>query len=122
MPEPMLGQTVLGKYQIVRRLDRGGMCDIYLARQTDFVREAAVKVLQDPLLKEPKAVEHFCREIFIMARFQHPHAVAYFDSGQAARAGPVLVMEYLRGIDLNSLLQRETRFSVDRVGRLLLQL
>jgi serine/threonine-protein kinase len=118
----MLGETVLGKYQVVRRLDRGGMCDIYLARQTNGSRETAVKVLQDALLKEPKAVEHFRREIFIMSRFQHPHAVAYFDSGQAPKVGPLLVMEYLRGIDLNSLLQREGRFSPERVGRLLAQL
>jgi serine/threonine-protein kinase len=118
----MLGQTILGKYQVVRLLDHGGMCNVFLARQTDRVREVAVKVLQQPLLKDPKAIEHFRREIFIMARFQHPHAVTYYDAGELRRGGPVLVMEYLRGTDLNTLLQREVRFSPQRTGRLLVQL
>jgi serine/threonine-protein kinase len=118
----MIGQTLLGKYQVVRLLDHGGMCNVYLARQADRVREAAVKVLQEPLLKEPKAVEHFRREIFIMARFQHPHAVTYYDAGELGRAGPVLVMEYLRGTDLNTLVQCEVRFSPQRTGRMLVQL
>jgi serine/threonine-protein kinase len=118
----MLGKTILGKYQIVRLLDHGGMCNVFLARQADRSREVAVKVLQDPLLKDPKAVEHFRREIFIMARFQHPHAVTYFDAGDLGRAGPVLVMEYLRGTDLNTLVQHEVRFSPQRTGRLLVHL
>jgi serine/threonine-protein kinase len=118
----MIGQTVLGKYLVTRKLDHGGMCDIFLARQKDRGREVAVKVLQDALLKEAKAVEHFRREIFIMARFTHPHAVTYFDSGQAGKAGPVLVMEYLRGLDLNSVISREVRFTPERAGRMLVQL
>jgi serine/threonine-protein kinase len=118
----MIGHTVLGKYHISRLLDKGGMCYVYLARQAGIGREVAVKLLQAPLLQEPKAIEHFQREIFIMARFSHPHAVAYYDAGQAGRAGPVLVMEYLRGVDLNSLLVREGRFAPDRVGRLLVPL
>jgi serine/threonine-protein kinase len=66
-----------------------------------------------------------------MSSFQHPHAVAYIDSSASVAAsaaaskeqvGPVLVMEYLRGVDLNLLFQREGRFTPERVGRLLAQL
>jgi eukaryotic-like serine/threonine-protein kinase len=118
----MMGQMVLGKYKITRQLDEGGMSKVYLARQIAPVREVVVKVLKDHLLAQPKAREHFRREIHIMARFNHPNAVAYFDGDPNDAAGPILVMEYLRGIDLNVLIQRGGRVTPERTGRLLAQL
>ncbi|MFO0926091.1 MAG: serine/threonine-protein kinase [Gemmataceae bacterium] len=118
----MLGQLVLGKYRVTRPLDEGGMSRIYLARQTDPAREVVVKVLKDHLLRETKTVEHFRREIYIMSRFRHPHAVEVYDSDARGPRGPVMVMEYLRGADVNAVLAREGRFTPERVGRLLAQL
>jgi serine/threonine-protein kinase len=118
----MLGEVILGKYKVNRPLDEGGMSRIYLARQQDVARDVVVKVLKEALLAQAKATEHFRREIHVMSRFQHPHAVAYYDSSTNDRRGPILVMEYLRGIDLNALLHREGRFTPERAGRLLVQL
>ncbi len=64
----------------------------------------------------------FRREIHITSRFQHPYAVAFLDADPKAAEGPVLVLEYLRGVDLNELLHREKRFTPERTGRLLTQL
>ena len=88
-------------------------------RQTTPARDAVVKVLKEHLLAQPKAREHFRREIHILARFRHPYAVAYYDSVPHDPAGPLLIMEYLRGVDLNVLLQRTGRFTPERTGRLL---
>jgi serine/threonine-protein kinase len=118
----MQGHVFLGRYRVTRPLDMGGMCKLYLASHIDLRREVVVKVLQDHLLQQPKAVEHFRREIYILSRFQHPYAVAYCDSSPNEPGGPVLVMEYLRGLDLGQLLQRDGRFAPERVGRLLIQL
>ena len=118
----MIGQVVLGKYKVTRALDQGGMSKIYLARQLDQNRDVVVKVLQDHLLSQSKTREHFRREIYIMSRFRHTNAVAYIDSSVKEARGPVLVMEYLRGIDLFALFQREGRLAPDRVGRFLAQL
>lgn len=117
----MLGETLLGKYRVTRLLDEGGMSKIYLATRAGG-REVVVKVLKDHLRGQAKAVEHFRREIHIMSRFQHPHSVAVHDSATRGPQGPLLVMEYLRGADLNVLLHRDGRFSVERTGRLLAQL
>jgi serine/threonine-protein kinase len=118
----MLGQVVLGRYKVTRLLDEGGMSKVYLARQIDQPRDVVVKVLKEALAAQSRSREHFRREIHIMSRFSHPHAVAYYDSSTREAGGPVLVMEYLRGVDLNTLLQREGRLTPERTGRLLVQL
>jgi serine/threonine-protein kinase len=119
----MLGQLILGKYKVMRPLDEGGMSKLYLARQQDLARDVVVKVLKDQLRAQAKTVEHFRREIYITARFNHPHAVAGYDfSTSEKNGGPLLVMEYLRGVDLAALQQRDGRFPPERVGRLLAQL
>src|SRR5579872_1967205 len=118
----MWGQVILGKYKVTRQLDEGGMCKVFLARQANPERDVAVKVLKDAMLAHPRAVEHFRREIHIMSRFQHPHAVAYIDSTGGQTQSPALVMEYLRGTDLGTLLARQGRFTPERAGRLLVQL
>src|SRR5690349_11085375 len=100
----MLGQILLDKYRVTRLLDEGGMSKVYLARQVDQPRDAVVKVLKEEQLASPKAREHFRREIFILSRFSHPNAVAYYDSSTRDPGGPVLIMEYLRGVDLLTLL------------------
>jgi serine/threonine protein kinase len=118
----MQGQVVLRKYRVTRLLDEGGMSKIYLARQIDRDRDVAIKVLKPELLANSKAREHFKREIHIMSRFQHPNTVTCYDSAPNDPAGPLLVMEYLRGADLNLLLHRHRRFTPERTGRLLGQL
>jgi serine/threonine-protein kinase len=122
MSMPMIGQVLLNRYKILRRLDEGGMSTIYLAKQTDLDREAVVKVVKEPLRGQAKVREHFRREIYIMTRFEHPNAVAYYDSDLNDREGPVLVMEYVRGVALDHLLKRDGRWNPERVGRLLVQL
>jgi serine/threonine-protein kinase len=118
----MLGRVLLKKYRVGRLLDEGGMSKIYLVQTLDQRREAVVKVLKESLLGNAKVREHFRREIHIMSRFSHPHAVAYYDSVPNDSQGPLLIMEYLRGVDLNLLIQRGGRMQAERVGRLLAQL
>jgi serine/threonine-protein kinase len=98
------------------------MCKIWLALQRGDSREVVVKVLREQLLHQSKPRDFLRREIYILSRFQHPHAVGYYDSAANDPVGPVLIMEYLRGIDLGTLLQREGRLSPERAGRLLAQL
>jgi eukaryotic-like serine/threonine-protein kinase len=118
----MLGRVLLGKYRVSRLLDQGGMCKIWLARQIDNGREVVVKVLREPFLSQPNPREFLRREIHILSRFQHANAVSYYDSSPNDPDGPLLVMEYLRGLDLSMLLHREGRLMPERAGRLLVQL
>ncbi|HJT79280.1 MAG TPA: serine/threonine-protein kinase, partial [Gemmataceae bacterium] len=118
----MVGRIFLGRYEALRLLGEGGMGRVYLARQLDLGRQVVVKVMHDHVAKDPLFRERFQRETLLMAHFQHPYAVALYDASLNDPQGPCIVMEYIRGITLDTLLQRNGRLAPARVGRLLGQL
>lgn len=118
----MVGRVFMGRYEVVRLLGEGGMGRVYLARQADLGRQVVVKVMHDNIAFDPKFRERFQRETLLMARFQHPYAVTLYDACLDDAQGACIVMEYIKGETLDDLLQRNGRFSPERVGRLLGQL
>src|SRR5215470_9496947 len=118
----MVGRIFLGRYEAVRLLGEGGMGRVYLARQIDLGRQVVVKVMHDHIAADPKFRERFQRETLLMARFQHPYAVTLYDASLNDPQGPCIVMEYVRGVTLDALLERNGRLTPQRVGRILGQL
>jgi tRNA A-37 threonylcarbamoyl transferase component Bud32 len=115
----MVGRVFLRRYETLRLLGEGGMGRVYLARQLDLGRHVVVKVMHDHIASDPKFCERFQRETLMMARFQHPYAVTLYDASLNDPQGPCIVMEYIKGITLDALLERNERLSPARVGRLL---
>jgi serine/threonine-protein kinase len=118
----MVGRVFLGRYEALELLGEGGMGRVYLARQLDLGRQVVVKVMHDHLAADPKFSERFQRETLLMARFQHPYAVTLYDASLNDPQGPCIVMEYIRGVTLDTLLLRNGRLTPKRAGRLLGQL
>src|SRR2546430_15195710 len=118
----MASRIFLGRYEAIRLLGEGGMGRVYLARQLDLGRQVVVKVMHDHIAADSVFRDRFRREMQLMAHFQHPYAVALYDASLNDPQGPCIVMEYIRGITLDALLQRNGRLSPTRVGRLLGQL
>jgi serine/threonine-protein kinase len=118
----MVGRIFLGRYEATRLLGEGGMGRVYLARQLDLGRQVVVKVMHDHIAADEHFRERFQRETLLMARFQHPYAVTLYDASLNDPQGPCIIMEYIRGVTLDVLLQRNSRLSAPRVGRLLGQL
>src|SRR3954454_2834568 len=118
----MVGRTFLGRYEAIRLLGEGGMGRVYLARQLDLGRHVVIKVMHDHVARDPKFRERFQRETLLMARFTHPYAGTLFDASLDDPHCPCIVMEYLKGITLDTLLQRQGPLSAARVGRILGQL
>jgi serine/threonine protein kinase len=118
----MAGRTFLGRYETIRLLGEGGMGRVYLAKQTDLGRQVVVKVMHEHVANDPKFRERFQREMLLMARFQHPYVVALYDASLSDPLGPCIVMEYVRGISLDTLMHRNGRLSPARVGMILGQL
>jgi serine/threonine protein kinase len=118
----MADRVLLGRYRVVGQIDEGGMSRILLARSLDRGQEVAIKVLHEAIRKDDKVRKHFQREIHVLSQINHPHVVEFIDSSVDDPQGPVLVMEYLRGACLNTMLAQEERLTPLRVGKLLEQL
>ncbi len=99
----------LGKYVLVRLLGAGGMGEVYLARVEGvggFSREVAIKIVPPSAIRSPKAIERFLREGRLLASLSHRNIIGVFDL-DTADDQPFLVMEYLRGVDLRSVLHHQ---------------
>jgi Tol biopolymer transport system component len=102
----------LGPYELVAHIGRGGMGDVYRARDTRLGRIVAVKVLLPHVASDAELKQRFEREARTLAALTHPHICAVFDVGhQAPAAGSdqavdYLVMEYLAGETLAARLSR----------------
>src|SRR5437879_220185 len=118
----MVGCVFLGRYEAIRLLGEGGMGRVYLAKQLDLGRQVVVKIMHDHIAADPQFRERFQRETLLMARFQHPYAVTLYDASLDSPEGPCIIMEYIRGVTLDTLLTSNGRLSPPRVGRLLGQL
>jgi serine/threonine-protein kinase len=118
----MIGRVFLGRYEVTRLLGEGGMGRVYLARQVDLGRQVVIKVMHEQIAADTKFRERFQREIRLMGNFQHPYAVTLYDFSFNDPLGPCIIMEYVKGVNLETLLTRNGRFTPARVGRLLGQL
>ena len=108
-----------GKYRIDAFIGAGGMGAVYRAHDLRLARDVALKVVRAELVANPQSRVRFEREAQIIARLQHPAIVTLFDYGTMADGAAFLVMEYVRGEDLRSLLKREGRLSADRTIELI---
>jgi serine/threonine protein kinase len=107
------------KYRIEGLLGRGGMGAVYAARDLVLDRPVAIKVIRPELVPDPAARERFLREAQTLARLTHPSIVQVFACGSLPDGGPYLVMELVRGVDLQRELAAEGRLEVSRASRIL---
>jgi len=115
----MIGRIFLGRYEARRLIGEGGMGRVFLARQLDLGRDVVVKVMHEHIAADAKFRDRFQRETLLMARFHHPGAVTLYDATLDDPNGPCIVMEYIRGVNLETLLAKNGRMSAPRVGRII---
>lgn len=104
--DPLMGHALDGRYEITARLARGGMATVYRAVDTRLTREVAVKVMHTGLGDDDEFAAKFDREARAAARLSHPNVVSVFDQGQD-QGRPYIVMEYVEGCTLRTVLSRE---------------
>lgn len=108
-----------GRYELHRRLARGGMADVFLARDQLLGRPVAVKVLFPEYATDPKFVERFRREAQAAANLNHPNIVSIYDWGEELGTY-YIVMEYVEGQSLAQILRRDGSLTVEQVTRVAL--
>jgi eukaryotic-like serine/threonine-protein kinase len=108
----------LGRYQVSKRLGKGGFGTVYLARDDELSRLVAVKVPHTQLLRSPKQVEAFLAEARIAAGLRHPAIVTAHDVGRSGENEVFVVYEYVAGRNLAEVFENE-RLSPSQIARLL---
>ena len=121
------GPLLASRYLLEKRLGRGAMGQVYLARDENLVtRRVAVKtvrpdILTDEDMQEGEAIARFEREARTAASIRHPNVVDVTDFGKTPEGVFFLVMEYVEGETLHQLLRREGTLSTKRALTLLRQ-
>ncbi len=114
------GMLVMGEYIILERLGAGGMGVVYKAYHRRMHREVAIKVLLESGIQSEDKIERFRREAIAAARMNHPNIVTAYDANEHEGI-PYLVMEYVKGRDLGSLVKKGDKLSVPEAVNYMLQ-
>ena len=108
------------RYRVLAQIAGGGMAVVYKAHDTVLNRVVAVKVLRDTFAQDVDFRARFQREAQAAANLTHPNIVTVYDYGQD---GPqsYIVMEYVEGRDLKTVIRGEAPLPLDRATDLMVQ-
>lgn len=104
------GYRISSRYSVQASLGQGGMGAVYAAIDEVLHRKVAIKVLHPSFSEDKKYIARFEREARIIAQLSiNPHVVSVYDMGMLETGAPYLVMEYLPGKNLRSLIKENSR-------------
>jgi tetratricopeptide (TPR) repeat protein len=104
------------RFELIRRIDSGGMAHVYLARDRTHARDVAIKVLR-PEIADLVGTQRFSREIKVEASVQHPNILPLYESGSADGL-PYLVTPYVEGGSLRDRLKRDKQLPIEEAVRI----
>lgn len=104
--DPMIGEVLAERYQVVEPLGQGGMGAVYLAERLPDELEVAIKIIRPEHAGNPTVHERFIREVRHTSSISSPHVVRIFDTGMSPDGRAFLVMERLEGETLTERMRR----------------
>jgi eukaryotic-like serine/threonine-protein kinase len=113
--DPLVGQTIDGRYQVERVLGEGGMGLVYKARHTVLGKPLALKVLRPDVSKDDEIITRFRQEAQSASSIGNEHIIDISDFGTLADGSTYFVMEFLDGTDLTGAIESETPMRAPRV-------
>ena len=111
---------VFDEYVIVDKIGSGGMGDVFKARHRKMKRYVAVKAISPKAVGSPQAVQRFLREVEAAAQLEHPNIVTAHDAREV-NGRHYLIMQYVQGEDLSSIVRRQGTLSVAQAIDVILQ-
>lgn len=111
----------LGQYHLKQLIGAGGMGEVYLAEHQLLKRPCAIKIIRPGQAADPRALARFEREVKAAAGLSHWNSIEIFDYGRADDGTFYYVMEYLPGLDLGTLVERNGPLPAARVIHLIRQ-
>jgi serine/threonine protein kinase len=115
------GDVIAGKYRVERQLAVGGMGVVYACTDRLLDRVVALKVIHPDIAEDESIRERFLLEARTLARLENPHVTRVFECGYSHGSRPYIVMEFLEGTDLYSVLRERGPLSPERTAHLALQ-
>jgi serine/threonine-protein kinase len=112
---------IAGKYRVERVLGQGGMGVVVVAMHDELDQRVAIKFLLPEAVKDAEWVARFSREAKAAAKIRSEHVVRVFDVGKLPDGAPYMVMEFLEGKDLQSILNDRHHFSIEEAVDFVLQ-
>lgn len=106
---------LLPRYRLRRQLSSTFMSEVFLAEDTWYKRDVALKVIKPELMRQPRFASRFRRETRIAAALHHPHIVPVYEVGTAGEGDDAfgyLVMRYVEGVNLGRLLGDRGRLAL----------
>lgn len=111
----------LGKYEIKSLIGRGGMAEVYRARNPDLNQDVAIKFLRPQIVDSPEQLARFQQEARAAAALNHPHILRVYDFDTTGPA-PYMVMELIEGPTLRDLIAHHPgRLPIERAIKLFAQ-
>ncbi len=126
-PSFSLNQMIAGRFRIVRYIGRGGMGEVYEAKDEELGVVVALKTIRPNIASEPRALSRFRQEIQLARRVTHPNVCRIFDlerheSSEGNAAVTLLTMEFLRGETLAEYLRRRGCLTAEEAVPLIRQM
>ncbi len=115
------GDVLAGKYEVERVLGSGGMGVVVAAKHVHLGERVAIKFLLPQAIKKPEVVQRFLREGRAAVRIKSEHVARVFDVGTLDDGAPYMVMEFLEGADLSTLLKTKGAVPVELAVEYVLQ-
>jgi serine/threonine protein kinase len=122
--DPLLGRVLLERYRVLEAIGQGGMGAVYLAEQRmgQATRKVAIKALRRDLAWDAQLTSRFHRESEIVIQLSHPNIIQFHDFGELDDGTLIIVMEYIEGGTLQSLLKQTGALEMARAEHLLEQI
>lgn len=118
---PQPPTLLAGRYELSKPLGAGGMANVYLARDLNLQRKVAIKLLREDFTDDPAFRVRFLQEARASANLVHPNIITVFDFGRDADRY-FIVMEYVEGTELKTLLRRQGQLPVAQAIDLMIQI
>ncbi|HEX4452823.1 MAG TPA: protein kinase [Kofleriaceae bacterium] len=120
--ERLIGQTLDGRYFILRKLGEGGMGFVYAARHAVIERPLAIKVLKRDAIRDPATTLRFVQEARAASRIGHPNIVDVTDFGTTPDGMTYSVMEFVDGPTLAGVIRADAPMPPERSIQIALQI
>ena len=120
--DPLVGQTLLEKLKVIRKLGGGGMGSVYEVEHLITRHHRALKLIRPEYVKRRSYMRRLIREAGVAGQLQTPYVVETFDAGTMEDGSAYVLMELLDGEQLIDLLERESVLPIERLVGITTQL